>query len=103
MKHSNDKYGSMATPCRRCGLEFAFQITQDGMGWAGLPCKTTPYTNKELFAINRAYITTMDDNDDFMSDAEYETWKKESEALDMAEELYLIQLKEGNWDAKYGT
>jgi hypothetical protein len=60
MKHSNKTYGSMATPCRRCDLEFAFQGPQARIGWIGIPCKTTPYTNQELFTINKEYITAVD-------------------------------------------
>lgn len=60
MKHSNEKHGSMATPCRRCDLEFAFQVPQARIAWAGLPCKATPYTSRERFAINREYVTAAD-------------------------------------------
>jgi hypothetical protein len=60
MKHNNKEYGSMATPCRRCDLEFAFQGADTHIGWAELPCKTTPYTSRELFAINREYVTAVD-------------------------------------------
>jgi hypothetical protein len=59
MKHSNKTYGSMATPCNRCDLEFAFQIPQQNIDWKGLPCKATPYTRQELFNISKKYMTAV--------------------------------------------
>jgi phage FluMu gp28-like protein len=59
-KYNNKKYGSIATSCRRCGLAFAFQGADTRTAWTGLPCKTTPYTSRELFAINREYVAEVD-------------------------------------------
>lgn len=64
-KHINKEYGSFATPCNRCDLEFAFQCHDPQIGtfrhyWTGLPCKATPYTSRERFAINRDFITAVD-------------------------------------------
>ena len=54
MKHDNAKYGSMATPCDRCNLEFTFQITHQG--WIGLPCKAEGYSTSERIKITQQYI-----------------------------------------------
>ncbi len=62
MKHSNKEYGSLATPCNRCDLEFAFQFPNPRIGWAGLPCKATPYTSRDRFTINKEYVTAVDRN-----------------------------------------
>ena len=56
MKHINKKYGSFATPCKRCDLPFVWQTPIARISWAGLPCKNTRYTPTEQFAINKAWI-----------------------------------------------
>jgi hypothetical protein len=56
MKHDNREYGSLATPCNRCNLEFVFQSAQPNIGWTGKPCKVTPYTHGELFAISKMHL-----------------------------------------------
>ena len=48
--HDNDTLGSLATPCKRCGIEFAYQCDIPRIGWVGVPCK--PYTKAERFAID---------------------------------------------------
>ena len=47
--HDNDARGSLATPCKRCGIEFAFQSDIPRLEWVGVPCK--PYTPAEHFAV----------------------------------------------------
>ena len=48
--HDNDTLGSLATPCKRCGIEFAYQCDIPRIWWVGVPCK--PYTKAERFAID---------------------------------------------------
>lgn len=54
--HENDTYGSLATPCNRCGIEFAYQCDIPRFEWVGVACKPEPYTAAERFAINRRWV-----------------------------------------------
>jgi len=53
--HANDTYGSLATPCTRCGIEFALQCDIPRLGWVGVPCK--PYSRAEWFALQILWRT----------------------------------------------
>jgi hypothetical protein len=54
VKHRNRVYGSMATPCSRCGLAFALQVSH--IGWEGQPCRAVPYSISEHIALDKAYV-----------------------------------------------
>ena len=58
-KHKFSKYGSLASPCKNCGIEFAYTVTFDrpgGVHWDGVPCKN--YTSHDKFEINRKWCST---------------------------------------------
>jgi len=58
LKHINAEYGTFATPCDRCGLEWVFQQEVPRLNWAGYPCKPERYTPEETFKINKLWIAT---------------------------------------------
>ena len=52
MKHKFEKYGSLASPCRNCDLEYTFAT--DHRGWVGLKCE--PRTPAERLEITNLYL-----------------------------------------------
>ena len=54
MAHQFTKYGSLASECERCGLEFAF--TKDHRGWEGHACQQQPYSPGEKQQITNDYL-----------------------------------------------
>ena len=53
LNHKFDRYGSLASECKRCRIEFA--LAHDHQGWVGKPCKPTAYSVSEKTAIVAAY------------------------------------------------
>ena len=51
--HDNDALGSLATPCKRCGIEFTYQCDIPRLGWVGVACETR--TQAERFAIDQRW------------------------------------------------
>ena len=62
MAHINEPLGSLATPCYRCNIAFAWQRDIPRLGWQGIPCKETPYTSSEQFKINKLWIQAAETN-----------------------------------------
>jgi hypothetical protein len=52
--HDNDTLGSLATPCNRCGIEFAYQCDIPRLGWVGVACKA--YTREERTVIQHRWL-----------------------------------------------
>lgn len=52
--HKFKKYGSLASPCLRCNLEFSF--AKDHRSWVGLPCKLGGYSPGEKQEIVNQYL-----------------------------------------------
>ncbi|MAH49844.1 hypothetical protein CMI37_28750 [Candidatus Pacearchaeota archaeon] len=63
MKHQFEEYGSLASPCLRCNIPFAYAGTY--RGWVGIPCRQERYTPSEELRITNRYL------------AHWEPWRRE--------------------------
>ena len=52
-EHKFEEYGSLASPCLRCGAPFS--LTRDHRGWSAIPCPPVRYSGRELQDITNQY------------------------------------------------
>ena len=54
LKHKFEELGSLASPCLRCGMQYA--LAKDHRGWSGRPCQSIQWTWRQLQDFTNEYM-----------------------------------------------